>query len=116
MTAAKRENFPHISVDVVFAASRFGRREHQVRIAQEIVKQCGETSPSHREISVFIVSLAAAREMHDQGVDEDVGRASVECEDLLRLAGARKNGNVLNTSVMLGDRAEFLVAQEKRFP
>src|SRR6202040_1016664 len=58
-------------------------------------------------------ATAAAREMSDESVDEHVGRAGVESENLLRFGGARKNSDVGNTAEIERDSAKFCVAIEK---
>src|SRR6266478_6381425 len=44
MAAAEGEEFLHVSVTVVFAASRFGRGELQVGIAHQFIEKRGETA------------------------------------------------------------------------
>src|SRR5260370_17490976 len=78
----------------VFAACGFGWRKLQIGIAQEIVEKCRNTAPLRCEASVLVETLAAAREMRDEGVDEHVGGAGVEGEDVLCLGRSRKNRNV----------------------
>src|SRR6266849_4485617 len=51
--------------------------------------------------------------MGDEGVDEHVGRAGVESEDLLRLAVARKNRDVGDAAKIERDATEFRMAVEK---
>ena len=52
-----------------------------------------------REIGVFVETLSAVSEMLDECVDEDVGWAGVEGEDLRRIAGSGQDRDV-------GDAAE----------
>src|SRR5216683_6224984 len=94
MAAAQGEEFFQISVAVVFAAGGFGWCELQIGIAHEVVEKRGNTAALGCDASVFVETLAPAREMRDESVDEHVGGASVESEDLLRLGGPRKNRNV----------------------
>ena len=82
----------YVDTAVVFAAGTFWRREFQVWIAHEFVDERGDGAASLGKGGVFVVALAAVREVLDQGVDEHVGGAGVEGEDLRRLArqpGAR---------------------------
>src|SRR5712664_413870 len=51
--------------------------------------------------------------MCDERIDEHVGGASVEGEDLLRLGRGRKDSDVSDASEIEGDAAEFRVAIEK---
>src|SRR5260370_12498110 len=82
----------------VFAACGFGWRKLQIGIAQEIVEKCRNTAPLRCEASVLVETLAAAREMRDEGVDEHVGGAGVEGEDLLLLGGSRQNRHVAESA------------------
>ena len=110
---AKREDFLHISVPVIFAPGGFWRRKFQVGIAQQFVKERGIAAALRGKLRVFVKALAAPREMRNQRVDEHVGRSRVECKHLLRLGGARKDGNVGNPSEIQRNAAEFRVAVEK---
>src|SRR5260370_27260669 len=98
---------------VVFAARGFGRRELQIRIAQEIVEKRGEAAATHGEMCVFIVALAAPREARDESVDEHVGRAGVESEDFLWLGRSRKNRDIGDAPKVERDAAEFRMSVEK---
>src|SRR2546426_2488874 len=111
--SAECEEFFQVSMAVIFAPGGFGRCELQVRITQKIVKECGEVSPPRCEVSVFIVSLAATREMRDKGVNDHVRWAGIEREDLLRLAGARKNRDVGDAAEIERDATELRVAVKK---
>src|SRR5216683_301702 len=51
--------------------------------------------------------------MGDEGVDDHIGRASVESEDLLRLAVARKNRDVGDAAKIERHAAELRMAVEK---
>src|SRR5260370_40705389 len=94
---------------VVFAARGFGRRELQIRIAQEIVEKRGEAAATHGEMCVFIVALAAPREARDESVDEHVGRAGVESEDFLWLGRPGENSGNEDAPKSARDAAEFRV-------
>src|SRR5437667_1347404 len=113
MTPAKREDSLQISVTVIFAPSGLGGRKLQIRIAQEFVEQRRIAAALRRELRVFVKALAAARELRGQGVDEHVGRSRVEREYLLRLGGARKNGNVGDAAEIQRNTAQSRVAVEK---
>ncbi len=51
--------------------------------------------------------------MRDECVDEHVRGAGIEGEYLLRLGGARKDGDIGNAAEVERDAAEFLVAIQK---
>src|SRR5207245_445094 len=84
----------HISMAVVFAARGFGRRYFQIGIAHEFIEERGIAAALRGEFRIFVKAQAATREVRDEGVNEHVCWASIEGEDLLRLAGARKNSDV----------------------
>jgi len=113
MAPAEREDFLHIGVAVVFAARGFGRRDFQVRIAQEFVKERWIAAALRGELRVFVKALVAAREVRNQGVDEHVRWPRVEGEYLLRLGRARKNGDVGDAAEIQRNTAQSRVAVEK---
>src|SRR5258708_15148714 len=116
MAAAEGKEFFQVGVAVVFAASGFGRCELQIGIAQEIVEQRGNTAALGCKLGVFVEALAAAREMRDERVDQHVGGAGVEGEDLLRLGRMRKNCNVGDATEIERNSAEFRVSIKEIVP
>src|SRR5229473_3595115 len=94
----------------VFAARGFGWRKLQIGIAQEFVEKPTNTAPLRCETRVLVETLAAAREMRDECVDQHVGGAGVEGEDLLRLGRMRKNCNVGDAAKIERNSAEFRVS------
>src|SRR5713226_9454785 len=98
---------------VVFAARGFGRRELQIRIAQEIVEKGGEAAATHGEMRVFIVMLAVPGEARYESVDKHVGRAGVEGDDLFGLGRPRKNRDVGDAPKVKRYAAESRVSVEK---
>src|SRR5260370_28968332 len=110
MAAAEGKEFFQVGVAVVFAAGGFGRCELQIGITQEIVEQRGNTPAVGCEARVLVETLPSAREMRDEGVDEHVGGAGVEGEDLLRLGRMRKNCNVGDATEIERNSAEFRVS------
>ena len=62
---------------------------------------------------VFVVALFVVREVLDEGVDEHVGGAGVEGEDLDGFAGGGEDGDVGDAAEIEGDAAEFGVAVEE---
>src|SRR5260370_14443543 len=97
---------------VVFAARGFGRRELQIRIAQEIVEKRGEAAATHGEMCVFIVALAAPREARDESVDEHVGRAGVESEDFFWLGPPWENPEIDDAPQAERHATEVRVSEE----
>jgi hypothetical protein len=113
MAAAQRENAFHVGLSVVFAAGAFGRSESQVRIAHEVVEKSGKCTAVHCEAGVLVEAPAAVGEMLNEGIDEHVARASVECEYLRRFATGRKNGHIADASKVERNAAQFAVTIEK---
>src|SRR5260370_29842080 len=96
----------------VFAACGFGWRKLQIGIAQEIVEKCRNTAPLRCEASVLVETLAAAREMRDEGVDEHVGGAGVEGEDWVCLGRSRENRNVGRAAQIERNATQFRMTIE----
>src|SRR2546426_8848959 len=113
MTAAEGEDSFQVSVAVIFAAGGLWRRQLQIGVAEKFVEQRRDAAASQGEVRVIVEAAAAAREMRDESVDEHVGRAGIEGENLLRLGGARKDGDVGDASEVEENAAEFLVAIQK---
>src|SRR5712664_2277968 len=113
MAAAEGKEFFQVGVAVVFAAGGFGRCELQIGIAQEIVEQRGNTAALGCKLGVFVEALAAAREMRDERVDQHVGGAGVEGEDLLRLGPRRKNRNVGDAAKIERNATQFRMTKEE---
>ncbi len=66
-----------------------------------------------REGGVFVEALAAAGEVGDEGVEEDVGGAGVEGEDVLRLGAGGDDGDIGDAAEIERDAADFFVAIEE---
>src|SRR5713226_5397446 len=113
MALPEGKDFFHISMAVIFAPGGFGWSEFQIGVVQEIVEERGEAAALRRESRVFVKALAATRAVRDEGVNEHVGRASVEGEDLLRLGRTRKNCNVGDAAKIERNAAKFRVPIEK---
>src|SRR5579859_1260935 len=94
MFFAEGEEFFYVGGAVVFAAGGFGRREFQIRIAEEFVEERRHRAPLLSEGGVFVEALAAAGEVRDEGVDEHVAGAGVERKYVRGLCIGWDDGNV----------------------
>ncbi len=69
--------------------------------------------PACGDARVFVETLAAVGEVRDERVNEHVGGAGVEGEDLCGLGGGGDDGDVGDAAEIERDAAEFWVAIEK---
>jgi len=113
MFFAQAEEFFDVGGAVVFTASGFWRRLAEIRISEKFVEKRGNGAAFAGEAGVFVEMLAAAGEVGDEGVDEHVGGAGVEGDDLGELGARGDDGDVGNAAEIEGDAAEFGVAVEE---
>ncbi len=79
----------------------------------EFIDKCGYGAARLRELRVFVETLAAAREMLDERVDENVGGAGVERKDLRWFARSGQDGDVGDAAEVKRDAAEFWMAVQQ---
>ena len=87
VVAARGQQIFYVGTAVVFAAGALWRWELQVWILHQSVDESGDGAAGLGQGGVFVVALAAVREMLDQCIDQHVGRARVEGKHLRRLGG-----------------------------
>jgi len=110
--ATEGEDFIDIRAPVIFAAGGFGRWKFEVRVPPEFVEKSGNITTFHGQPAAFVKPLAAVGEMGDEGVDEHVGGAGVEGEDLGGLGIGGDDGDVGDAAEIQRDAAEIGVAIE----
>ncbi len=111
--AAEGENFFDVGAAIIFAARALGRSASQIRVVHKFVDETGETAAARGEPSVFVKAFSAARKVKDKGVNEHVGWAGVEGEDLLWASGAGNDGDIGDAAEIERDAADFFVAVEQ---
>ena len=111
--AAFGEDSVDVGVTEVFAAGRFGRLLAEIGIAEKLFEEWSDAASALGDASVFVVTLAVVGEVLDEGVDEDVGGASVEGEDVFGLGCGGNDGDVGDAAEVEGNAAEFGVAVEE---
>ena len=97
----------------IFAAGRLWRTKLEVGILHQAVDQSIVDMAATGKACVFVEALAAFGEVGDEGVDEDVGGAGVEGEDVLRLGVGRDDRDIGDAAEIEGDAADFFVAVKK---
>ena len=113
MMASGKEQVFHKGRSIIFTARAFGRPLREVGVVHQFVDERGGGAARLREPSVFVETLTAAAEVLDEGVDQDICRASVEGEDLRRFAGGGEDGDIGDSAEVERDPAEFWMAVEE---
>jgi len=85
----------------------------EVGVAEECVEEHGKGTAFAGEAGVFVEVLTAVGEVGDEGVNEHVGGAGVEGEDLGGLGIRRDDGDVGDAAKIERDAAEFGMAVEE---
>ena len=76
-------------------------------------REAPECRGRYGNLPILVEALAAAGKVGDQGIDEHVGWAGIEGEDLRGLGGGGEDGDVGNAAEIQGNAAEFRVAVEQ---
>ena len=97
----------------VFTAGGFWWAKLEIGILHEAVNQRVVDVAATGERGVFIEAPAVFGEVGDERVDEDVGGAGVEGEDILGLGAGGDDGDVGDAAEIERDAAEFFVAVEE---
>src|SRR5882762_3816488 len=97
----------------IFAAGRFWGLEPEVRIGKEFFEEAHQALAVRGDARPGIEALAAFSEVGDKGVDDDVGRARVEGEDLFGFCVCGDDRDVRDAAQIKRHAAKCLVAVKK---
>jgi len=111
--AAFGENFCDEGAAEVFAAGRFRGLLLEIRVAKKLFEERNEALAAESEASAGVEALTTVGEVGGEGVNEHVGWASVEGEDVVRFGAGRDDGDVSDAAEIQGDAAEFFVTVEE---
>ena len=82
VVAADGEKFFDVVSTKIFAAGGFWWGEFEVRIAEKFIEKCGNAAAFRREMGILVETMAAVREMLDEGVNQHIGGTGVESKNL----------------------------------